>query len=237
MHRAATICVLALAASSAMADVTSVSSTLVGGYNAAGGYSNTFAFQNYFTGSTATGPQPDRRSFYIFSVPMLPGPVTSAKMVIRNPWVPFPASEDGTPGYFSDDATETFRLSDTPFPPSAITAPHTVPEAIGIWSTLGTGEYFGSIDVAPATGPDQDLEIALSPAAIAYINGHMGTFMVLGGHVSTLDGTSPDELVFGYSDIPSPHITEPRLSLTFVPAPGALSALAGAMLLAARRRR
>lgn len=221
-----------------MADVTTISSSLVGGYNAFGGYDNTLAFQNYFTGTTATGPQPDRRSFYIFSLPaMLPGPVVSASFIIRNPWLPFPDGETGTPGYFSDDSFETFRVSDTPFPASAIASPHTVPEALAIWATLGTGTLYGTADVTPAPGALSDITITLSPAAIASINAHMGSFFVMGGQVATLDGTSPDELIFGYSDIPSPHMVEPRLSLTFVPAPGtALVAFAGGAMFLRRRR-
>lgn len=229
---------LAALASAARADVETISSSLVGGYNAAGGYSNTLASQNYFTGSTATGPQPDRRSFYIFSLPaMLPGPVVSASFIIRNPWLPFPDGPTGTPGYFSDDAFETFRLSDTPFPAAAITAPHTVPEALAIWSTLGSGTLYGSADVTPAPGPLSDITITLSPAAIAYINGHLGGFFVMGGQVATLDGTSPDELIFGYSDMPSPHMTEPRLSLTFIPEPGTAALLLCAAGIRLRGRR
>lgn len=235
-------CLLALGAAAlaapAIADVTTISSSLVGGYNAAGGYDNTFAFQNYFTGSTATGPQPDRRSFYIFSLPaVLPGPVVSASFIIRNPWLPFPGGSTGTPGYFSDDPFETFRLSDTPFSAAAITSPHTVPEALAIWATLGSGTLYGTADVTPAPGPLADITITLSPAALTYINGHLGGFFVIGGQVATLDGTSPDELIFGYSDIPSPHMIEPRLSLTFTPTPGPAAMLLCAASAAMRRRR
>lgn len=216
----------------------SISSSLVGGFDAFGGYSNTLGFQNYFTGSTATGPQPDRRSFYIFSMPaMLPGLVVSARLEIRNPWVPFPGGDTGTPGYFSDDASETFRISDTPFGAPFIAAPHTIPEALSIWATLGSGELYGSAVVTPATGPEEDIVMALTPAAVTTINLSAGGFFVIGGQVSTLDGTSPDELIFGFSDIPSPHMVEPRLVLTFIPSPGALGLLAGAGLLATRRRR
>lgn len=230
------LCALA-AMSEARADVMTISSTLVGGYDAAGGYANTFAFQNYFTGTTATGPQMDRRSFYIFSLPAaLPGPVVAATFTIRNPFLPSPGG-GGTPGYFSDDPFETFRLSETPFPATAITASHTVPEAISIWSTLGTGTLYGTADVGPAPGPESDITITLSAAAVAYVNTHLGTFMVMGGQVTTLDGSTPDELIFGYSDIPSPHMIEPSLSLTFVPTPGAMGILAMAGALGAVRRR
>ena len=218
------------------ADVMTIPSSLTGGFDAFGGYSNTLAFQNYFTGSTATGPQPDRRSFFIFELPPMP-PVISASLVLRNPWVPFPVGDDGTPGYFSDDAFETFRLSDTPFPAPYIASPHTTPEALGIWATLGSGTLFGEADVFPASGPEEDLVIPLTGAALAAINAHLGSFFVMGGQVSSLDGTSPDELIFGYSDIPSPHMVEPRLSLTFIPAPSAAVALGGAALVGLGRRR
>lgn len=229
---------LSVPAGGAGAAVISISSSLVGGYNAAGGYENTLAFQNYFTGSTATGPQPDRRSFFLFSLPaVLPGPVVSASFTIRNPWLPFPGGATGTPGYFSDDPFETFRLSDTPFPAAAIASPHTVPEALAIWATLGTGELYGTADVTPAPGPLTDITITLSPAAIASINASLGDFFVMGGQITTLDGSSPDELIFGYSDIPSPHIVEPTLELTFVPAPGSAALLVGAAGAWIRRRR
>jgi len=227
----------AFVAPSANADVMTIMSSLVGGFDASGGYSNTMAFQNYFTGTTATGPQPDRRSFYIFGLPPMMPPVTSASLILRNPWVPFPEG-GGTPGYFSDDPFETFRISDTPFAAAFITSPHTTPEALSIWATLGSGMLYGSVDVTPATGPGEDITIPLSPAALGYINSHLGTAFVIGGQVSTLDGTSPDELIFGYSDIPSPHMVEPRLSLTFLPAPGglAISGAAGVVALTRRRR-
>ncbi|MCC6284948.1 MAG: hypothetical protein IT439_06535 [Phycisphaerales bacterium] len=216
----------------------SISSSLVGGFDSLGGYSNTLAFQNYFTGSTATGPQPDRRSFYIFGIPaMLPGPVISARLELRNPWVPFPDGSGGAPGYFSDDVSETFRISDTPFAAPFIAAPHTTPEALSIWATLGSGELYGSADVSPAAGPGEDVVISLTPAAVGTINVSLGSAFVIGGLVSTLDGTSPDELIFGYSDIPSPHMVEPRLVLTFVPSPGVPGVLVCAALLAARRCR
>jgi hypothetical protein len=219
----------------ALGDVMTISSSLVGGFNALGGYDNTLAFQNYFTGTTATGPQPDRRTFYIFELPMMP-PVVSASFIVRNPWLPFPGG-GGTPGYFSDDPFETFRVSDTPFPAAFIASPHTVPEALAIWATLGSGTLYGSYDVTPAPGPEDDLVITLSGAALASINAHLGGMFVLGGQVSTLDGTSPDELIFGYSDIPSPHMVEPRLELTFLPGPGSAGLLALAALIAPKRRR
>lgn len=217
------------------ADVTTISSSLVGGFDAGGGYSNTLEFQNYFTGTTATGPTMDRRTFFIFGLPpVLPGPVTAASLIIRNPFLPSPEG-GGTPGYFSDDPFETFRVSDTPFPAGVITAPHTIPEALSIWDTLGTGTLYGSIDVTAETA-GTDLEIPLSAAALSYIDAHLGAAMVFGGHVATLDGTSPDELIFAYSDIPSPHIVEPRLSITFIPEPGAGLLLGGFLTLLAARR-
>ncbi|MFO0972873.1 MAG: hypothetical protein U1A27_05465 [Phycisphaerae bacterium] len=222
---------------SARADVVTIPSSLVGGFNAFGGYDNTLAFQNYFTGSTATGPQPDRRSFYIFGLPGALPPVTAASLILRNPWLPFPGGATGTPGYFSDDPFETFRISDTPFPAGFISAPHSVPEALSIWATLGTGTLYGSTAVMPATGPGEDITIPLSAAAVGYINTHLGAAFVIGGQVSTLDGTSPDELIFGYSDIPSPHMVEPRLELTYLPEPSATSALVVAGIIGFARRR
>jgi hypothetical protein len=226
----------AIGAPAALADEMTISSSLVGGFDAGGGYSNTLAFQNYFTGTTATGPTMDRRSFYIFSLPAaLPGGITGATFIIRNPFLPSPGG-GGTPGYFSDDAFETFRISDTPFPASFIAAPHTVPEALSIWSTLGTGELYGEIDVSSSSAGD-DLEITLSGAALSYLNTHLGGAFVIGGQVATLDGSSPDELIFAYSDIPSPHMVEPSLRLTYLPTPGALTLmLLSAAPLGVRRR-
>lgn len=96
---------------------------------------------------------------------------------------------------------------------------------------------YGSADVTPAHDATTDITITLSPAAVAAINAHLGGFFVMGGQVATLDGTSPDELIFGYSDIPSPHMTEPRLSLTFIPGPGATGLFACAGWAVTRRRR
>lgn len=231
---------LASAATAAMAtvaraDFVSISSSLVGGFDAGGGYSNTLAGQNYFTGTTATGPTMDRRTFFTFHLPAaLPGPVTAAALVIRMPLLPSPGGMGGTPGYFSDDPFETFRISDTPFSAAAIAAPHTIAEALAIWATLGTGSLWGTYDVTPSLA-GTDITIPLSASAVAYIVGHMGSDIVIGGQVSSLDGSSPDELIFAYSDIPSPHMVEPRLLLGFAPTPGALP-VAGLVLACSARR-
>lgn len=227
----------ALLAQSALADEIIVSSSLVGGFDAAGGYSNSFTSQNYFTGTTSTGPTPDRRSFFIFGLPAaVPGGITGASLVIRMPLLPDPVGPGGTPGYFSDDASETFRISDTPFAAGFIAAPHSPPEAMSIWATLGTGTLYGSTVVTPALA-GTDIVIPLSPAAVTYISGHLGGAFVIGGQVSTLDGTSPDELIFAYSDLLAPHMTAPTLVITYIPAPGAESLLVGTLLISTRRGR
>ena len=56
----------------------------------AGGYSNTPGMENYFTGTTATGPQWTRRSFYIWGIPPAPDPVVSAKVKLQLPRSPCP---------------------------------------------------------------------------------------------------------------------------------------------------
>lgn len=214
-------------------------SLLTGGFNMAGGYSNTPGLENYFVGTTATGPQMDRRAFFVFGIPSLSDPVISAKLKLQLPAVPFPDETGFTPGYFSDDASETVTLFDAP-PAPFLSSPKTTPEAITAWTDLGSGSVWGSAVVTAAMA-GTDIEFTLAPGAVGAINGTQpsGGFFTIGAAVTTLDGSSADEIVFAFSDLGSPHMAglKPRLELTLLPEPSALGLILLSVGLAQSRRR
>lgn len=206
----------------------------VGGFYDDGGYTNSAAGQNYYIG-ISTIPA-ERRHFITFIVPSAPMPVASAVLKLHLPSFP-PAG----PGFLSPDPSEHYRVSSTTVPASTIISPTlTTTEAIGIFGTLGSGTLYGETDVFPSM-MGGDVVLTLSAAAVADVNSLLlggGGAMVMGGKMTAISGTVIDEILFGYSDLPSPHWSPPRLELTFVPAPavGALLPI-GVVALTFRRRR
>ena len=84
-----------------------------------------------------------------------------------------------------------------------------------------------------------DIEFPLTPAAIGAINSSIGGLWAIGGAVTSLDGSSPDEIIFAFSDFGAPHMAGvgPRLELTLAPEPGAAVLLGMSALSFLRRRR
>jgi hypothetical protein len=84
-----------------------------------------------------------------------------------------------------------------------------------------------------------DIEFDLPLAAIGLINASYGGTFTVGAALTTLDGSSGDELVFGYSDLAAPHMAglKPRLELTYVPEPSSAAVVSVCLIAGLMRRR
>jgi hypothetical protein len=235
------LCAAGLVVSTASGEVLSIPSSLCGTYNAAGGYGNSLGHQNYRVGLSPITTTPETRNFFNFDLTgyaaLPPGSIASAAVKLYMPKFAPPDLLDPGDGYISPDSTELYRLTATPYSAADLAAPHSPAEASAIWATLGTGPLAGEILTHPGD-KGMTLTIPLTPGAIGAIEGIMGSgYVSMGGRIVSFAGTHVDELLFGFTDIPSPHMfgKEPELEITLVPEPaGALLALAG---LIARRRR
>lgn len=95
-----------------------------------------------------------------------------------------------------------------------------------VWADLGSGSMWGSASITAAMA-GTDIDFLLAPGAVSVKNSSFGGFFTIGGTVTTLDGSSPDEIVFAFSDLAAPHMVglKPRLELTLVPEPTSLTFL------------
>lgn len=254
MGRALCLALLMSASIYARADIITTSSLHTGGFYADGGADNFIEHQNYFVGYGTTpgfGRTAERRSFFWYHVPTFTGEVVDAtiklKMLFSTSLIfglgPTPPIHD---------PTETFQLGFTTAPAPLITSPTlTTPEKLAI---------FGSLDDHPIASPYEFsmtttyefpfvVEIHLDSVGKALISDHRGGDVVLSGWMPSwsLDmRTDPltgkfleeDELLFGFSDVPT-LVPAPELTIvTAVPEPSTLlMVLAGAGGLAPRRWR
>jgi hypothetical protein len=127
----------------------------------------------------------------------------------------------------------------TPFSPETLSlAGLTTPEATAIFGTLGTGPLAGEF-LFDASHMGDTASIFLTPDAVTAITGAMGVGKIaLGGRIVSFDGTHVDELLFAFTDIPSPHMAGKAPSLVLLTAVpeaggwlqvGAAAAVAGAI--------
>ena len=202
-----------------------IESFRTGGYTEDGGYTSMASpVQNYFVGYTSPSSPTERRNYFVFSLAPLGGtPVIGGALRLYIPKFAPGVTTDPGDGYNSPDATETYRISETPVHPSELVDPtNSVPEAVGYWGTLGTGTSFGEITVG-AGAMGFDIDIPLTPAAIAAINSVPGGGSIaIGGRLMSLLHRESvlDELLFSFSDIPgSGDIDLPRLDLIMAPEP------------------
>lgn len=205
---------------------------------------NDMSFQNYFMGHTTVSgfTTPERRAFFAFDLSgvLVDGEeIVSMSLVLENVFGGVMANF--TDGFEIAKFTSTSSTYDMIADPDGAMVP-----AIEIFDTFGTGEFYGDI-VFDADGPmPGPVEIAMSPDAIMNAMDSIGAdspFMIT-GMMETYD-PAPGiglEFLFGLTDVvdgvptgfPVPKLV---IETAPVPAPSGLMALAGAGLIASKRRR
>ncbi len=237
--RTVTRCALIGLAVVGPASADEISSVFSGGIHADG--STAPGFFNYYVGYSVPSTPIERRNYFIFDMAGVSTPVASAKLKLFLPGGPSMAL-----GFISSEPTEDYRISGSAFPWTAFAdafsgaAP---PPLLGaMFGTMGAGPAYGLTTISAADG-GTDIVIDLSAAAILELNASLGSKFLITGRLPDIHpaapGTPPSELVFAYTDIPTPLIPFPRLEYTFVPAPGTIVPLAaiGCVGVARRRRR
>ena len=167
------------------------------------------ATNNYISGNCGLGDCSDGefRSWFQFSIPALPGPIASARLLIATVVV-------------HDEQGPTMTLAVT-----------SLPVGFG-FSDLGTGTFYGS-RVYSAADANTIRSISLNASALADIAAsELGTF---GASTRISSGaifgpTEPNQYVFGFSQADSV-----QLEITFIPEPSTL-AICGLGLLTIVRR-
>ena len=125
------------------------------------------------------------RSFFTFDLAGVTGPITSARLLLRN------VAFLGSP-YNSPDPTETFSLFDVLTPTAALT---NGTGGVAAFNDLGTGVDYGTRVISPADN-GQLVMVELNGDGVAALNaaaGAGGTF-ALGGALATIDGAVGNRL-------------------------------------------
>ncbi|MEK6703711.1 MAG: PEP-CTERM sorting domain-containing protein [Planctomycetota bacterium] len=176
----------------------------------------TNATGNYYSGLIFAT---EYRSWWLFALPTLPGTITSA--TLRTP-----AGDVIVIG----GASETVRFGSVATTPAALAART---GGLAAFASLSSGMLFAQHDYTRAdTGLNVD--VALNAAAIAALNGAQGGEFAIGNCITTFDGGSITEGVFGNTTFANGV----SLMLTYdVPAPGSLVAIGVGAIGAMRRRR
>jgi hypothetical protein len=230
---------LASLGGSAQAAVVSLDAIQTGGFYAGGATpDNLPGFQNYFVGygtSPGGARTPERRSFFWFSLAGISTPIVSAKLDLTLPFggLIFGAGPvDPTVG----DAMELFQLGATGFTPGDITSPSDLDAifaglaAFPIAAPVCFDNSTDGVDACPGPmPPPPPVVIDIGPSGLAFLNGHLGTDVILSGWMPTWSFDSrpdpsppPDfleagELIFGLTDVVSPFgssVDPPKLVLT-----------------------
>jgi hypothetical protein len=210
---------------------------------------------HYSAGALFTPLAPmDRNNYFVFDLSSLPGPITSATLVLPAGML---ESVDGMEVF--DVVTPTaplIALSDAGFlmgasgaGPSAFDAPTDM--AVGVAMALygniegGTGSPIGSLALTPADD-FTTVSIPLSALGVTYLNGFLGGTVLLGGSVPSIVVASGDpQQPFGFTApvIPGTGPTVPKLIVTAVPEASSLlfvavgAAMVGSGAMRARWRR
>ncbi len=250
---------LAVAFPLARADVVTTESIQVGGFFDGGiAPMNLPSHQNYFVGYGTTpgfGRTPERRSFFWFHIPDVPGEITHAslKLHLLVPTSLIFGLGPGDPP--ATDPIETFQLGAT------LTSPETITSTSLSSSDIST--IFGAMDDFPIASPKDflagfpppiptDIDIPLDATGIMALKTFEGADLVLTGwmptwsHDDRMAGGSfleASELIFGFSDVTGPSgalVAKPTLTIAYDPVPEPASsaglALGLAWLRQARRR-
>lgn len=157
---------------------------------------------NYLVGESSSGTGAlFYRNWFAFSIPTLPGVITSAHLRLNS----FTnSSPDGSENYqlrHVATATATLRAGGTSLP---------------IYADLGDGAVYGTRTVS-LSEQGQFISIPLNGEAISNLTAAAGGFFAIGGELTALNPTpNNDESLFGYSNPSSGDI---QLVLTFATSP------------------
>jgi len=213
--------------------------------------------QNYFVGYGTTpgfGRTPERRSFFWFHIPDIPGEITHAslKLHLLVPTSLIFGLGPGDPP--STDPIETFQLGATLVTPGTITSTSL--------SSTDIATIFGAMDDFPIAAPKDfvagfpppiptDIDIPLDATGIMALKTHEGADLVMTGWMPTwshddrmVDGSflEGSELIFGFSDVTGPSgalVAKPTLTIAYdpVPEPAGLASLTLGLAAFKRARR
>lgn len=214
---------------------------------------------HYSSGFLFSMPTPmDRKNYFVFDLSTVPGPITAATLFLyAGPATgpPFPA---GMHGYESPDPSETYGIAATSDSAGALADA----AALKFANTVGSSEFDDAMDpaigmaaslytkladgpiplaltvISPATD-GTTVALAFSPAGLTYLNGFVGSTLLLGGKVPTAMPPAVPQSVFGFTgpDIAGGDPLTPMLMITTaVPEARALwlVALAGVVALGVR---
>jgi hypothetical protein len=182
-------------------------------------------FGNYIVGrggGSAVEATSEHRNFFVFPIPEIRGPITSASLHIGNPRF----------GYTSPDPSETVAFFDVLTEVDDLVQGET--GLIPNFDDLGEGSQFGSV-VVRSTDIDKFIDLELNAAARTSIRSAVGGSWAIGGRLTTL-GTARFETVFG--NTPETGL-RPYLSLQVLPIPepnGLVLLVVSALLLWNARR-
>lgn len=210
-------------AAPASAAILSVTASDSGSYSQAGNH--TPQNQNYITGRFDTT---ERRSFFVFDLTGVSGPVTAASLNLFNPDVsPF------LKGYVSPDPSETLAVFDVSTPIATLTLGGV--GIAGVFDDLGTGAEYGAVVVSSADN-GQTVSVVFNALGIDAINAALGGSIAFGGALTTLGASIAGEHVFGFSTADFAGGDVRRLDLTVVPEPSTPALLGLALVPAVLRR-
>jgi large repetitive protein len=148
------------------------------------------------------------RDFAVFDLSSLSETIVRAQLQLFNPGPPLP-------GYSSPKPFEIDNLFDVSTSVTNLRANQT--GRTDIFADLGTGIPYGAQSVS-AADDGTVVRVNLNPAGLAALNAALGGQFALGGAITTLDTTSADEYIFGFSNGPRTV----QLVVTAVPEPASL---------------
>lgn len=163
------------------------------------------------------------RDFFVFDVPTLNEPITSASLRLFIP------NSSQYHGFGSVDGSESYQLSNVTTSISELLAGGGVgSERPDIFAALGTGTTYS--DAFEITNDDLGtfVDIILNHDALEAINSE--DILALSGLITTLDNTANDEYSFGYSNAAYGLIPEHPVQLilnTTTPEPSSLLGIVG----------